>query len=87
MLMLKTILFKIYDIFFCFRYLQTCLLQGLEKEPNVVPVENEDTDSKRTLGRDKSDMLLEVFESGEAGQKFEARMIDCFDDLINHLEL
>jgi hypothetical protein len=72
---------------FCYRYLQTCLLQGLEKEQNTEPAENEDANLKTTLGRDKSDMLMEVFESGAAGKRFEARMVECFDALLDHLQI
>ena len=76
-----------YDIFFfSYRYLQTCLLQGLEQEQKTEPVEYEEA-MKTTLGRDKSDMLLEVFESGAAGKRFEARMVECFDALLDHLQL
>lgn len=71
-----------HNVFFliCYRYLLVVLLQGLEEENKIVSEEN---GSKK----EHSDTILEAFESGEAGHKFEERVIDCLNDLIEHMEL
>jgi hypothetical protein len=64
------------------RYLQVCLLQGLELEQKTVPSEVGKSSYKAA-----ADKLIQVFESGAAGRKFEARIVECLTDLIEHLTL
>jgi hypothetical protein len=66
----------------CYRYLQVCLLQGLELEQKALPAEN-----GKSSYRAAADKLIPVFESGDAGRKFEARIVDSLADLIDHLNL